>query len=219
MDIDNMKNKTMRIKAPEVGVRNSEHAGEPTQSLVDLLKATDQQHLKKTRQARMFIMIATAAFLFAFVMTLLDPGSDDRGQERQMMYGSFVLVYILVSIVYVAGVRKLARVDHAVPVRQFLQEAERRYRFMQRSDLILSLVGLLAVIIVTTIGYAPYLSRLFGFGDDPTAMYILFPCFIIIVAAFGFYFTWKNWRRDRAPLWHQIRQMQDELESSSNDVR
>ena len=35
-------------------------------------------------------------------------------------------------------------------------------------------------------------------------MYLYFIIFFILVAGMGFYFTWKNWQRDRTPLWRQI---------------
>jgi hypothetical protein len=45
-------------------------------------------------------------------------------------------------------------------------------------------------------------------------MYLIFPGFILGVAVMGFYFTWKNWERDRSRLWRRIKQMQQELENS-----
>jgi hypothetical protein len=67
--------------------------------------------------------------------------------------------------------------------------------------------------VISTVGSVPYLSRVFGFGDNPVPMYIIFPLFILLVAVLGFYFTKKDWERERAGLWRQIKQMLEELKA------
>ena len=56
--------------------------------------------------------------------------------------------------------------------------------------------------------------NVFGFGENLLPMCLIFPGFILGVAVMGFYFTWKNWERDRSRLWLRIKQMQQELENS-----
>jgi hypothetical protein len=73
--------------------------------------------------------------------------------------------------------------------------------------------GLFVVTVITTIVYAPYLGRVFGLSESMTAMYILFPAAVLAVAAAGLYFTWRNWLRDREPMWRQIRLILQELDA------
>ena len=131
-----------------------------------------------------------------------------------MMQGGLALIYVLVTVVYIWAVRKLSRIDYTEPVRRFLEQAEVRYRFMRTSDWLLALTGLLTVMVIMSVGSVPYLSRIFGFGEDYLPMSIIFPGFLIAVALMGLYFTRKNWERDRAPLWHQIKQIQEDLRES-----
>jgi hypothetical protein len=214
MDLDNLKDKARQIKAPEAKGMGVGESATAAQNLIVLLKAADEQQLKMLRRSRKFMLIATGIFLFTFALTFLEPGSGGTVQDRRMMKGSLVCIYVLVTTIYFIGVKKLSRVDYSAPVRRFLEQAELRYRFMKPSAWMVSLSGLFFVGVITTLGYTPYLSRVFGFGENLLPMYLILPGFILGVAVMGFYFTWKNWERDRSPLWRRIKQMQQELENS-----
>jgi hypothetical protein len=214
MDLDSLKDKTKQTTAPTVSGGAPGDSTSSPRDLIAVLTASDAKQIAMLRRGRIFMVIATGAFAFAFTVTFLDPGSGSAVQERRMMYGSLVCIYILVTAVHLLSVRKLARVDYSVPVRRFLDGAELRYRFMRPSDWVMSLAGLMFVAAMMSIGYVPYLSRILGVGEDSKLIYVLIPTFVLAVAAMGLYFTWKNWLRDRAPLWRQIKQMRAELENS-----
>jgi hypothetical protein len=184
----------------------------PAEDLIIALKAADQKQKRMLRMGTTLFAIATAAFFLIFVLSFRDPARGGVAWEQSMLQkGGLVLIYILVTAFYIFGLQKLSRIDYAAPVRTFLEQAELRYRFMKPSDWTLAIVGLVVVCVISTMGSVPYLSRLFGFGDNHVPMYIIFPLFILLVAVLGFYFTKKDWERERAGLWHQIKQMQEEL--------
>jgi len=185
---------------------------QPAQGLLAELKAADDRQRKMLRRATTLFSIATAAFVLVLVVMFLDPSAGGAARNQSMLQkGGLALIYLLVTGVYVIGLRRLARIDYAAPVRGFLKQAELRYRFMSPSDWTLSLLGLVVVGVISSIGSVPYLSRVFGYRDNPGPMYLYFIIFFILVAGMGLYFTWKNWKRDRAPLWRQIREAMKEL--------
>jgi hypothetical protein len=208
MDLDSLKDKTQRVEAPGMDAGASSGSSD---DLIALLKAADQKQKRMLRMGTILFAIATAAFLLVFVLSFRDPARGGVAWEQSMLQkGGLVLIYVLVTAFYLFGLQKLSRIDYAAPVRTFLEQAELRYRFMKPSDWTLAIVGLLVVCVISTMGSVPYLSRLFGFGDNHVPMYILFPLFILLVAVLGFYFTKKDWERERAGLWRQIKQMLEE---------
>lgn len=72
-------------------------------------------------------------------------------------------------------------------------------------------VGLL----VLGLASAPYVVRLFmSRYVDPRhypVIIVLYCLFYLLVGAMGFYFTYRNWKRDKAPLLEEIRRREDAL--------
>lgn len=209
MDLDELKERTKNIKAPAA---NSSEGHTIPATLIAELKEADEKRYKSLRKARTFFIIATGIFLFAFVAALSSfdvPSRDVETLVRQR--GSILLIYLFVSVLYFLTVRRLSRIDYTEPMRQFLRNAERRYMFMSPGGAVVMVAGLIFVVVIAEIGYVPYLSRKFGTPTESTA--IGFALFIIAVAVMGTYFTWKDWRKDRAQIWRQIKKIREELEN------
>jgi hypothetical protein len=208
MDLNSLNDRPQRIETQAVGAAASTRAAE---DLIAALKIADQKQKKMLRIGTTLFAIATAAFLVVFVLSFLDPAKGGVAWEQSMLQkGGLVVIYILVTAFYVFGLWKLSRIDYAAPARQFLEQAELRYRFMKPSDRTLAIGGLVGVCVISTVGSVPYLSRLFGFGNNYVPMYIIFPLCVLLIAVLGFYFTKKEWERERAALWHKVRHMLEE---------
>ncbi|MGE5313171.1 MAG: hypothetical protein ACM3Q4_00595 [Acidobacteriota bacterium] len=213
MDVDEFKKRVQHIKAPAAADAAPDARSGSVPDLLALLKQSDEKKLRQLRRGRIFLGIATAVFIGAFALTWLSAGSSEAARtERLLQRGSMALIYCFVIGLFFIEIRKLSRVNYALPVKEFLAQAERRYRFMTPGSSLLAALGLLVVGGLAGAAYVPYLSRVFGFTGSYMPMSAIFAAFILAVAAMGMAFTKKDWKRDRAGLWHHIRQMQRELE-------
>ena len=83
--------------------------------------------------------------------------------------------------------------------------------FMRVRDYLVALVGLLLLGVAS----APYVVGLFlDRYVDPRhypVVIALYGLFYLLVCARGFYFTYQNWKRDKAPLLEEIRRWEDAL--------
>jgi hypothetical protein len=125
-------------------------------------------------------------------------------------------VLLAVFLYITLGLRKklweLSKVDYTRPARSFLEEAERRYVFMSFRDYLVALVGL----VLLGCASAPYVVGLFlsRYVDARhcSAVIVLYCLFYLLVCAMGFYFTYQNWKRDKAPLLEEIRRWENALQ-------
>ena len=186
----------------------------PVQDLIIALKAADEKQRKLLMRSRIFFVIATGIFCVSFLaLWLSSAGSAADGSGGMLRLGGLALIYVYVTILFIISVRRLARIDYAAPVLQFLRKAEIRYRFMPPSDWIVVITGLPFAAGVMSLGSVPYLSRVFGFADAFWPMIAFFVMFVLGVAALGLYFTRREWERERASLWRHITAALREFES------
>jgi hypothetical protein len=206
MDVDNLKDSMRALRAP---AGSCAEPGVPLDNLVAVLKTADEKQMLMLRRMRVLFAVGTALFAVALVAAAIG-----AVEERLLQMGVMLGMYLLVTVLCVVGIRKHARVNYGVPACEFIKQAERRYRFMRPSDWVIQIVGLGIVGAASGVAFVPYLSRVFGFGDSTSPMWFFFALFFLGVAVMGEYFTWKNWSRDRAPVWRRIRQVQQGLEEA-----
>jgi len=210
MDWNDMRDELRKIKAPQTrsDPRGPASAGA---DFIEKLKTRDAEEQAKLRQSRFLFLVATSLMAFVFAgLCLLPPGPLHalRVLHQAVLLAAFVYITL--------GLRKksweLSKVDYTRPVRAFLEEAERRYVFMSFRDYLVAFVGLLLLGIAS----APYVVGLFlSRYVDPRyypVVIVLYCLFYLLVCVMGFYFTYQNWKRDKAPLLEEIRRRESALQ-------
>ena len=100
---------------------------------------------------------------------------------------------------------------YASSTRQFLTTAERRYRFMRLRDYVVAGIGCLLL----GIAAGPHVVNLMTqryFGPEHRTLIIVCYCVLYVsLCVMGFVFTYKNWKRDKRPLWLAVRQTLTDL--------
>jgi hypothetical protein len=203
MDWNDMRDELRKIKAPPMRADPPESPG-AADDLIQRLKTREAEEQAKLKQSRFLFVVATGLMGSVFAgLCLLPPGPLHA--LRVLHQGVLLAAFVYITL----GLRKklweLSKVDYTRPARSFLEEAEQRYVFMSFRDYLVAFVGLLLLGIAS----APYVVGLFlSRYVDPRhypVVIALYCLFYLLVCAMGFYFTYQNWKRDKAPLLEEIR--------------
>ena len=209
MDWNDMQDKLRTIKAPQ---RPSDRAGstDTGADLIERLKTHDAQEQAELKQARSLFVVATVLMGLVFAVLCFRP-LEPLHTPRVLHQGVLLAAFVYISLALRKKLWELSKVDYTRPARSFLEEAERRYIFMSLRNYLVALVGL----VLLGVASAPYVVRLFlSRYVDPrhySTVIVLYCLFYLLVCAMGFYFTYRNWKRDKAPLLEEIRRWEDAL--------
>jgi CDP-diglyceride synthetase len=214
MELDEMKAQLSQVKAPAASAGRLGTAGTQAGDLIRRLQELEAQEQRRLRTARVLSGVAAALFSVVVAVPFLDPKVSMSGPR--VLYGA-VLAAVFALQVALASLRllRLSRLEYSRPAREFLAEAEGRYVFYTPGAAAIALVGL-AVLGVSAGAYVVdgllprYLPRV-----DPGVGLAGFAGAYLLLCLLGLYFTWGNWRRDRAPLLAQIRQARAALEDAA----
>jgi len=210
MDWNDMQDKLRKIKAPQT---RSDPPGpiNAGADLIERLKTHDAEEQARLKQSRLLFLVATGLMGFVFAGLCLLP-SGSLHALRVVHQGVLLAAFVYLTLALRKKLWELSKVDYTRPARAFLEEAERRYVFMRVRDYLVALVGLLLLGIAS----GPYVVGLFlSRYVDPRhypVVTVLYCLFYLLVCAMGFYFTYRNWTRDKAPLLAEIRRREDALQ-------
>jgi hypothetical protein len=217
MDWNDMQDKLGKIKAPQVRSDPPESAGAAGMDLIERLKTHDAQEQARLKQSRFLFLVATGLMAFAFAgLCSLPPGPL---HALRVVYQAVLLAaFVHITLALRRKLWELSKVDYTRPVRSFLEEAERRYIFMSFRDYLVALVGLL----LFGVASGPYvvglfLSRYVNPRYYPVVI-VLYCLLYLLICAMGFYFTYRNWKRDKAPLLEEIRKREKALQEEGGAV-
>lgn len=209
MELDDLKAKVRGITAPS-DQESKGAGGGGADGLLAVIRAADERAASRARKAKPFYAIAAVTFLAGSALTLgsLAPAAGSRALHMAVLGGIFLLVGFLLH----ARARSLARMDYSRPVKEFLAGAEQRYRFMRPVDLSYS-IPLLLVLALTggRLVLDVLIPRYVGPGDAAVVVWA-YAAFFLGVCGFGYYATYRNWRKEHAAIWAEIRRMREEME-------
>jgi hypothetical protein len=211
MDWNDMRDELRKIKAPQIRPGAPGPVGGSVDDLIERLKKHEAGEQAKLKQSRFLFLVATGFMGFAFVGISLSQ-SGPLHVHRTLHQGVLFAAFVYITVGLKKKLWDLSKVDYTRPASSFLEEAERRYVFMRPRDYVIMICGLLLL----GVGSAPYvlgvfLSRYVDRSHDHAAV-VLYCLFYLLLCAMGFYFTWRNWRRDKASLLADIHTMRDALE-------
>jgi hypothetical protein len=214
MNLNELKNRCQAVKAPALPPAKRD-AAQPLNGLIGKLKALEAKEAQQLRKARPLWLIAAAAFLLMFVALLGLPAA--RVSPARLWFGGVLAaVYLLNAVLLGRKLWQLARIDYGESLRSFLDKAEARHQFMGPQQGWLAGTGLLVLGVVSGVYFHDALLRRYV-GPEHQALGIALYCLgYLAVCAAGFTFTYRDWKRDKAPLLAEIRQMKRDL--TANEV-
>jgi hypothetical protein len=208
MELDNLKQTLRHVRAPEPGGGGGSLGPAGTDSLLGIIKATDQREYRQIRKALPFYLVAAAVFALGCVVGLAGAVSS-----RAVHLGVLAAILLLLSILALRRLGSIRGLDYAAPVRLFLVQTENRYRFIRPVDLAYSIPLLL--VLGTTGGFAvvdSLIPRRLAESQLPLLLTV-YGLFFAAVCSMGVYFTYKNWKRDKGRVFDDVRRIRRELES------
>ncbi|HSA03598.1 MAG TPA: hypothetical protein P5055_22960, partial [Candidatus Paceibacterota bacterium] len=181
------------------------------------LKSQEAEEAHCLRKARPLWMIAAAAFLLWFVLSLCLPSATIR-PARLWFGGVLAAVYLVNAILIGRKLWQLTRIDYTESLRSFLDKAELRHRFMGPQAGWLAGLGLMVLGGVSGVYFHDAFLRRYVDPEHQALGIALYCLGYLLVCAAGFTFTYRNWKRDKAPLLAEIRKMKLELMTNDADA-
>jgi len=216
MDLNGIKSKAQKIKAPQPGLGARTYTSESLDHLTARLRAADQRERGGLRKAAPLFAVAAALLLFVLVVRgSLPPTGASAGDTafRVVLFAIFALI----ALGALRKSRQLAEIDYAAPMRQFLEATERRYRFMRPRDYLVAVVGCVLFGVVGGIHVVTgMMDRYFG-PEYLTPILVSFCVLFAGLCVMGWVFTYLSWKRDKRPLWLEVRQLLAELNAEETD--
>ena len=216
MDVNDLKNLCKSVKAPAIPPADTRGSAEPQNGLIEKLKAQEAKEALQLRKARPLWLVAAACFLLVFVGMLCLPPAGVR-PSRLLFGGVLAAVYVMNATLLGRRLRQLARIDYAESLRSFLDKAEQRHRFMGPQECWLAGSGLILLGVVGGVYVEDNLVRRYMDPEHQSLGIALYCVGYLLVCAAGFTFTYRNWRRDKAPLLAEIQKMKAELMADEAD--
>jgi hypothetical protein len=162
-------------------------------------------------------MLAAVLFLAMFVVMACLPPTVIR-PARLLLGGALAIVYLVNAVLLGRKLRQLARIDYAASLRSFLEEAEKRYEFMAPPQRWLSVAGLVVLGAISGVFVDDALLRRYVHPDYQVIGIALYSVGYLLVCAAGFVFTYGNWKRDKAALLTEIREIKRDLTADAADA-
>lgn len=212
MNLDEMKTRTSTVKAPGFTGHDSQRT---VDELIATLKLADEHERKKLRRMMFFSILAGLLFAFTFIMTWLQPLSADK-HYTILLRGSLSLWFLLIGLSAWYMSRRHAKLDYSEPLALFLAKAEKRYRFMTTQGILVGL-GILPIAVFSIIMAGEYLSGVFRRYVSQAAaeaVPLFWYLFIVMVFILGWLFTYRDWQRDKAVYWREIKTLLAKLQAA-----
>lgn len=216
MNLNDLKNRCHAVKAPAIpqDIRSS---AQPLNGLIERLKAQEAKEAQQLRKARPLWLIAAAAFLLVFVVLLCLPSATVR-PARLLLGGVLAAVYLLNATLLGRRLLQLTRIDYTESLRAFLDKAEARHRFMGPQECWLAGSGLLVLGVSGGLYFDDALLRRYVDPEHQALGIALYCLWYLLVCAAGFTFSYRNWKRDKAPLLEEIQRIKAELTADEADA-
>lgn len=211
MDLGNLKKMAQEVKAPQIADGGAADRSSGTDSLLQAIKAADETECRRSRKAMPFYLIAAVLYGVGCVSFFL--GSSSGSPSRAIHLGVLAAIFLLLSILILMKLHSIRALDYSMPVRTFLAETENRYRYLRLSELCY-MIPLLLVLAVT--GGAFVVDALIPryFLESRRAHVLaVYSLYFAAVCCMGFYFSYRNWKRDKGGIFADIRRMRRELGS------
>ena len=196
MDIDELKDETRKVKAPDVASLDFGAPVRTVDGLVDELRGRDAAERKRARRMMAVFGLCAALFSVATFGGYVDPGIK---AGRALL----VAVYALVALVAAAKLLRHTRIDYAAPTLVFLKKAEKRYRFISPWEYLYIVPGLLAAALAGWLILASGFDMLIR-PARALRFNILYGIGFAALLVFSFAVSRAKWKRETGPLYARL---------------
>jgi len=211
MDLNEMRDRVRSVKAP--GIDDRIPYNRTVEDLIAAVKIEDARDNKTLRRSMIFFAGAGVFYAALFLLTFIAPPDDSPNMHR-MILGLFAFTFLSIGMYSRMNSRRLTGLDYAEPARAFLDTAEKRYRIVQVKSLLFGVPYLLILMVTCAFAFLTGMERYFP-SLEPRVGIVLFAIFFLVVVAVGLLFGWKEWKRRKAPLLSEIREMRVHLNNDS----
>jgi len=197
MELDDFK-KILK-KDDKQGTAGSGAGNGKLDSLISEMQIQDEKDRKKTG---LYIII-----FFAFVAIYSGLLTLNRGTMRDG-FSVIVLGFVLATGYMFRLYLRVRSVDYTLPAAIFLRKAEKRYRFMNPADLVISCV----LIAIFTLGGGMVVSASFAkYAGDNILPLIIYLAVMASAITIGFISSHRIWEKEKADTIKKIRSALEEF--------
>jgi hypothetical protein len=207
MEIDELKNTTKNIKAPDMGTLPFKAPVRSVNGLAEELKREDAKERKRLRRFIFLFGLATVLLSLSF----LRPGI---GAGYRIGLGLLVGTYAAIVAVSAAKYFRINAIDYAEPTLVFLKKAEKRYRFIAPWEIyyMAPFLGILCAAGWFLLFENRYFVKL---KHSPFAA-VIYVLAYLAVCVFGFAMTKKDWRKQKGPVHAKVKLALEEFLKDEN---
>jgi hypothetical protein len=211
MDLDSMKRASKEIRAPQMAIIGAAGASNEADTLLRRIQVTDEREQRQMRKALPLYLVAASTYALACIATFV--GSSSGSAERATHFGVLAAIFMTVGALMLRNIHTIRRLDYSLPVHEFLAGTLQRYRFMRLLDLCYSIPLLIVLAVTGGFFIVSVMVPQYFEASKTVAVVIVYAIFFAGVCCMGFYFTYKNWRRDKGGIFEEIQRIRRELES------
>jgi len=220
MELEELKSRRHVLTVPTENAGTLTAASQQAvDSLIERLKAEDARQLASLKRARPLWWIAAAVWTVGVVVMLVAGAeSSQRNSPTLLLQGMLALVFSGLAVALYVQLKRISAIDYTEPATLFLRKAARRYQFMTRFSVVLSLLLSGVMALAASIYIVDVFKRYLGVEDGLIGVVSTF-AFVGLVYLFGYSVSKKGWKKTRGPMMDEIRGMLRDLESESGSPR
>lgn len=212
MDPDELKDRTRSVKAPGSSPARTGGHVNGIDGLIDKMKASDAADAKMLTRFTVFIGTAGTLAAALFLLTWFFP-PDGNPNIHRVVLGFMAVFFLSIGAMYRAKAREISGLDYAKPMLRFLDDAEKRYRFVNLKNLGLNaphIVAVAGILIVSLLGWLNAMHRYLPGMSDATGI-MLYCGLMLASGAVGTVLARKDWHRRKRPILEELRRLKDDL--------
>jgi len=162
-----------------------------------------------------FTASAGVFYVFLVALTWFAP-PDESPEWHRFILSTFGLVFLSAAFFSRMRSNELARIDYAQPITSFLKSAEQRYKLVNMRDALFGASFVVAYSVTGALGWLSAKHRYFPSMDPGTAL-IVYGAILTTALVMGLALGVSNWRKRKAPILRQIREMMAALDTQGTE--
>ena len=219
MDLHELKDRARSVGAPADAAGGRLTPGGSFEGLINALKAEDDLDRRRVRRAKTFFGIAAIVYLGLFTLTWILPPDGNAGTSR-MALALFTVAFLGVWMKSRSVWRELSARDYSAAVETFVAQSERRYRFIDPSDVPFMVAGVVLLLLGAAAAWMSAGARYFPDLPQSTllASFAVFVGAVLAASlAVGLTVTRAEWKKRKAPIWEELKRLKAELSREESE--
>ncbi len=216
MELDEVKGQAQKMRLTDGRARNPHASAQAMTGFISAMKAEDQRERKRIQRMVLFAAAAGVFYVLLFTLTWIAP-PDESPEWHRFVLSAFGLLFLSAALVGRMRSNELSGIDYAQPTGAFLRSVERRCEFVNMRDAGLGLSFVAAFSVTGALGWLHAKNRYFPSMDQGTAL-IVYGGIVVAALVVGLILGVNEWRKRKAPLLRQVREMKADLETPGSGM-